>query len=172
MRTLEPPDTHHFRAAIGWLELGNTVEARAELEKISVPQQNHPDVLEVRWLICAEEKNWDAALQAARTLVQRAPKRSSGWVHQAYALRRVKGGGLQAAWEALVPAYEKFPKETIIPYNLSCYACQMSQLAEALIWLQRALKIGKKEKIKQEKIKQMALTDPDLQPLWDEIRNL
>jgi predicted Zn-dependent protease len=165
MQRLEPPDTHYLRAAIGWLELGNTVEARAELEDISVPQQNHPEVLEVRWLICAEEKNWDTALQVARTLVQRAPKRSSGWVHQAYALRRVNGGGLQAAWDALLPAYEKFPKESIIPYNLSCYACQMSQLGEALTWLMRALEIGKKEKIKQ-----MALNDPDLQPLWEEIR--
>jgi len=164
MQTLEPPDNHYLSGAIGWLELGNTAEATTEVDHISPAQQNHPNVLEVRWLICAKEKNWDAALQAARALIQHAPKRSFGWVHQAYALRRVNGGGLQAAWDALLPAYEKFPKEWIIPYNLSCYACQLSQLDEARTWLTRAMEFGRKEKIKQ-----MALNDPDLQPLWEEI---
>jgi tetratricopeptide (TPR) repeat protein len=165
MQALESPDNHYLSAAIGWLELGNTVEAGFELENISPAQQNNADVLEVRWLICAEEKNWDAALRTARALIQHAPKRSSGWVHQAYALRRAAGGGLQAAREALLPASQKFPKEAIIPYNLSCYACQMSRLAEAMTWLEKAIKIGEKEKIKQ-----MALNDPDLQPLWEEVR--
>lgn len=167
MQRLETPDSHYLMAAIGWLELGNAVEARAELEKISAQQQDNPDVLEVRWLICAEEKQWNAALDAARALVKKAPKRSSGWVHRAYALRRADGGGLQSAWDALLPAYEKFPKEPIIPYNLSCYACQMSQFEEALTWLKCALKLGKNGKMKQ-----MALTDPDLQPLWEAICKL
>ncbi|MBI3853826.1 MAG: tetratricopeptide repeat protein [Verrucomicrobia bacterium] len=167
MQSLEPPDIHYLRAAIGWLELGNNVEARTELGKITMAQQNHPDVLEVRWLICAEEKSWGAALEAARLLVRRAPKRSSGWVHQAYALRRAPDGGLHAAWEALLPAHEKFPKEMIIPYNLACYACQLNQFEEALTWLKRALRIGRKERIKE-----MALNDPDLQPLWEAIRKL
>ena len=62
-------------------------------------------------------------------------------------------------------AAEAFPKESIIPFNLACYACQMRQLEEARAWLRRALKIGGKQKIKQ-----LALDDPDLQPLWEEIR--
>ncbi len=162
-----PPDTHYLRAAIGWLELGNTVEACKELENVSLAQQEHPNVLEVRWLICAEKGDWSSALEVARTLVRCAPESSSGWVHQAYALRRTDGGGLSAAWEALLPAYGKFPEEAIIPYNLSCYACQMNRSTEALTWLQKALKIGGKEKIKQ-----MALADPDLQSLRDAIRKL
>ena len=52
-----------------------------------------------------------------------------------------------------------------IPFNLSCYACQMQKLEEARVWLRRALKIGDKAKIKE-----MALDDPDLRPLWEEIR--
>ena len=48
MNKLEPPDTHYFLAAIGWLELGNVVEARAELAQISASQHEHPDVLELR----------------------------------------------------------------------------------------------------------------------------
>ena len=167
MHKLEPPDTHYFFAAIGWLELGNLAEAKTELAQVSGAQQEHPDVLEVRWSIAAEQKSWDEALQAAQTLLRRAPKRSSGWLHQAYALRRVPGGGLQKAWEALLPAFAKFPKELLIPFNLSCYACQMGQLDTARDWLKRAVGAGDKETIRA-----MALKDADLKPLWEEIRQL
>ena len=167
MPKLEPPDTHYFRAAVGWLELGNSKEARTELAQISAAQQEHPDVLELRWSISAQEECWEEALQVAQALVRRAPKRSSGWLHQAYALRRVPNGSIQKAWEALLPAVEKFPKELIIPFNLSCYACQLQQLDLARDWLQRAVAIGGKEKIKQ-----MALNDADLEPLWAEVREL
>ena len=79
------------------MELGNPAEARAELAQIGAGRQFHPDVLEVRWLICAEEQRWDEGLQAARALLQAAPERASGWLHQSYALRRVAGGGVRQA---------------------------------------------------------------------------
>ena len=167
MQKLEPPDTHYFFAAVGWLELGNLAEAQAELAQISPAQQEHPDVLDVRWLVSAQQKHWEEGLQIAQALLRRAPKRPSGWLNQAYALRRVPNGSVQKAWEALLPAFDKFPKEVTIPFNLSCYACQLRQLDAARDWLKRAVAVGGKEKIKQ-----MALKDPDLQPLWAEIQQL
>lgn len=167
MQKLEPPDTHYVLAAVGWLELGNPAEARAELAQVSPAQQDHPDVLELRWSMLAEEKRWEEGLQVAQTLLRCAPERSSGWLHQAYALRRVADGGLQRAWEALLPAFDKFPKDLLISFNLSCYACQMRQLGAARDWLKRAVRIGGKEKIKR-----MALNDADLEPLWAEIREI
>jgi predicted Zn-dependent protease len=167
MNKLEPPDTHYFLAAIGWLELGNVVEARTELAQISAARQEHPDVLELRWSLAAEQKRWEEALEVARALLRRAPKRSSGWLHQAYALRRVPDGGVQKAWEALLPAFDKFPKEATIPFNLSCYACQLGQLEAARDWLARAVAVSGKEKVMA-----MALNDSDMKPLWDEIRQL
>jgi tetratricopeptide (TPR) repeat protein len=162
---LESPDTHYLLHAIGWIELGNLVEAKAELNRLSPAVGNHPDVLEVRWLICAEERQWDEGLEVAQELLKAAPERSSGWLHQAYALRRVAEGGLQKAWDALLPAFEKFPRAEIIAYNLSCYACQMNQLDSARLWLKRAISIGEKERIKHR-----ALEDSDLEPLWGEIK--
>ena len=106
-------------------------------------------------------------MEISRKLMKLAPNRSSGWLHQAYSLRRAGDDGLQAAWEALLPAYGKFPREATIPYNLSCYACQMQRLDEARLWLKRAFKVGGKERIKEQ-----ALCDPDLKPLWEEIRQL
>ena len=72
---------------------------------------------------------------------------------------------MEKAWDALLPAAEKFPKEPVIPYNLACYACQLQKLEDARSWLKRAIEIGGKERMKE-----MALEDPDLQPLWKEIQ--
>jgi tetratricopeptide (TPR) repeat protein len=167
MSKLEPPDIFFLAAAVGWMELGVPAEAEAELAKIAAENHCHPDVLEVRWMVLAQAKCWDTALEIARALLKTAPKRSSGWLHQAYSLRRASNGGLQQALDALLPACEKFPREATIPYNLSCYACQLQHLEEARTWLHRALKLSNKDKMKE-----MALGDPDLQPLWDEIREL
>ena len=76
------------------------------------------------------------------------------------------GGGLDQAWDALLPAAEKFPSAAVIAYNLSCYACQMNQLDVSRHWFKRAVKIGDRETIKK-----MALEDDDLKPLWAEIEN-
>jgi Flp pilus assembly protein TadD len=164
---IEPPDSHHLSAALGWLGLGAAADARAELAQVSGENQNHPATLEVRWMIHAHEMDWSRALEIARTELRLAPKESSGWLHQAYALRRVSHGSLTQAWEALLPAAEKFPKEPVIAYNLACYACQMQQLDLARTWLQRAIAAGQKAAIKQ-----MALADDDLKPLWPEIKAL
>lgn len=164
---LQPPDIHHLSAAIGWLELGNPAEAKADLARVSVQNQNHPDVIEARWLIAAEQEDWQEGLRVARSLLEVAPERPSGWLHQAYALRRIPNGGLPQAREALVSVFERFPNEPTIPYNLSCYDCQLGNLKLARTWLKRAMKVGGAETIKR-----MALNDPDLEPLWEEIRKL
>src|SRR5262249_26290660 len=101
-------------------------------------------------------------------LISVAPDRSSGWVHRAYALRRVKQGGLPLAWAALRPAFEKFPREEVIPYNLACYAAQFGRVDEAWEWLQKTIQAAPDAS----RIKERALADPDLQPLWDRIRGL
>ncbi len=167
MQPLEPPESHYLSAAVGWVGLGNTAEARAELAHLGAAHQRHPDVLEVRWSICAHEQNWTEALQIARELLHAAPERSTGWLHQAYALRRVPKGTLESAKDALLPAFAKFPKEPLIPYNLACYACQLGELTEARDWLKRALERGSAQAIKT-----LALADPDLEPLREFLRQL
>jgi len=167
MRRLEPPDVHHFQAAQGWLGLGARADAQAELDEISPPNQQHPAVLELRWTMHAEARDWDAALAVARNLLAQSPGQADSWLHHAYALRRVAHGGLTQARAALEPAAKKFPDEPIIPYNLSCYACQLQQLDEARAWFQLALQTGKKSELKC-----MALADSDLEALWEEIRQL
>lgn len=165
MKEMEPADRHVFLAALGWLELKNCAEAKVELGKLGLSLEENPDVLELKFMIHSEEADWASALEAARALVKAAPERASGWLHQAYALRRVTGGGLQSAWEALLPVADRFPEEPIVPYNLSCYSCQMDRMDDARQWLRRAMSCGSKADIKK-----LAMGDEDLKPIWGEIK--
>ena len=160
------PDTHFLSAALGWMELGNCTEAKAELTRVSPALATHPTVLEVNWAVFAAERNWVEALRIAELLVTCAEDHATGWLHRAYAMRRAPGGGLQAAWDCLMPAAERFPKEATIPYNLACYACQMNQLDEARRWLRLAIAVGDKTKLKS-----MAISDSDLEALWPEMKS-
>ena len=58
----------------------------------------------------------------------------------------------------------KFPKDAIIRYNLSCYAAQMNLLEESCGWLVQAFELEESTQLKL-----AAIYDPDLQPLWDKI---
>jgi len=165
---LPQPDLFHLRAAIGWLELGNPTEAGEEIARISPVVLEHPGVLEVRWQICAATQSWDAALALAEQLITVAPKEPAGWLHRAYALRRAKNGGVQKAWDALLPAAKLFPKDRLIPFNLACYAAQLARFDEAFDWFQRSSKSADDFEI----MKQMALADRDLEPIWERIRAL
>ena len=165
---LQPPDSHHLLAAEGWLELGNSAEAGEEIVRVDSVHLDHPDVLEIRWAICAAGERWEPGLVIAETLLRVAPERASGWLHRAYALRRIRGGGLQRAWDALRPAYEKFPKAEVVSFNLACYAAQLNRLDEAWEWLHKSMEAAGDVDV----IKKMALADMDLHPLWDRIRAL
>jgi len=64
------------------------------------------------------------------------------------------------AWNKLLPAVERFPKEATIPYNLACYACQLGNLEHARVWLEKAAQIRGRRTIKA-----LAADDADLKPL-------
>ena len=167
MKPLLTPDAHHFNAAVGWLELGNLVEARSELDLISPENLRHPLVLELRWSLNAEEEKWDEALAVAREVIAALPDDVTGWLHCAYAMRRAKSGGLDKALAFLEPVAQQFPDEPVVAFNLACYACQLNQLDDSRRWLKRACEIGGEKEMCL-----MALADEDLKPLWAEMAKL
>jgi len=162
MKRLPHPDNFHLEAARGWLMLGDAAAAREELAKLRPASRAQAEVLEFEWNVHAAASSWAQAHAVAQRLVATAPQRPWGWIHRAYAARRMPGGGLPHAWEALRPAADKFPKDFLVAYNLACYAAQMSRLDEAWEWLQQAAAAAGDVA----KIKAMALTDADLAPLW------
>ena len=165
IKKIEPPDCFHLDAAEGWLGLGNHHEAQEELERISPELRAHPNVLEMRWKVHAAAGQWEQAAGTARELTIQLPEDSSGWIHQAYSLHELKR--TQEAWDVLHPQADQFPKQYLIRYNLACYACQLGDLKMALDLLKKAMKLAGKKVIRA-----MALQDPDLKPLWNQIGNI
>ena len=159
---LQHPDPMHLEAAAGWIQLGDYNSANDELEKIRTEWHTHPDVLDLRWLIYAHNKQWDACLDIASAIVKIASDRVWGWVHKAYALRRATGGGIEKAKTVLLEAAKLFPDDDIIQYNLACYCAQLGQLDAAQEHLDKSYELGDAKQIKL-----MALDDDDLKPLWD-----
>ena len=157
-----------LEAAEGWLALGNPQEARQELLSLGTELKGHPLVLDRWWEVAAAMKDWDEALRVATDQLDQFPKDPTGWVHRSYALRRCTHGGLQEAWDALAPAVARFPKVSIIPYNIACYASQLGKLSEAWDWLNKAIEAGEDVSA----VKVLALRDEDLRPLWDRVRIL
>ena len=159
-------DLRLLEAVEGWIALGSPREALFELEDVSPTMQSHPQVLDARWQVAAAMRDWDAALTSADRMLHQNPEDPTGWIHRSYALRRCRQGGLQQAWDALLPAHTRFPKISTIPYNMACYAAQMGRLGEAWDWFNRALEAA--EDIAS--IKAMALDDEDLRQIWDRVK--
>jgi tetratricopeptide (TPR) repeat protein len=162
VKKIKPPDSHHLKAAEGWLELGNHLEANEELENITASDRAHPDVLELRWQIYIEEEKWEASALIGGVIVELAPERHTGWIYRSFALHRMNQ--TQEAYDLLYPAAEKFPKIWTVPYNLACYAARLNRIDEAEIWLRKAMTIDQKL------TQTTAINDPDLEPLWESMK--
>jgi len=165
MEELGFPDRHHLLAAEGWLGLGDAMEAESELARLSPECVGHPTVLEIEWRIHSHRLDWEKALDAARCCIEAAPHLPAGWIHQSYSLHEL--GRTKEAFQSLHAIVLKFPDESVIPYNLACYSCQMGDLEAARRWFDRAVRIGGKATIKE-----MAEDDPDLEPLLPYIESL
>jgi tetratricopeptide (TPR) repeat protein len=159
---LSQTERRHLEAAEGWLGLGSWTEAQKELDAIVSPAQGHPRVLQLRWAVSAAHKDWLAGLEVAAALIQCAPDDASGWVHRSYCLHELKR--TQEARDNLLRVVDQFKSDTTIRYNLACYECQLGRLDQALTWLQKACTLGGTRRISQ-----MALADPDLEPLRNDI---
>jgi Flp pilus assembly protein TadD len=162
---LEPPDRHHLSAAMGWLGLGNWREARVELEKISPQNRRAPAVLLTEYDVSAAAKDWGHAADVADMMVDIIRDQPAVWLSLAYAVRRKPGGGIEQARAVLSKADQLFPDQAMIAYNLACYECQLGNLERARHRLDQAMSRGDTKEMKA-----LALKDPDLEALWDEIR--
>jgi predicted Zn-dependent protease len=165
MALLAPPDTHYLQAAEGWLELGNLVEAQAELNQITPRFRGHPAVLEVRWRLYARNKQWDLALRIASALVRTVPEHPLGWIHRSFCLHEM--ARTAEARDNLLRVVNRFRVSATVRYNLARYECRLGRIDQARQWLKSALLLGNARKMKR-----AALDDPDLQPLWKELHRV
>ena len=120
--------------------------------------RNHPDVLELRWEVCARSKEWKTCLKIANTLIRLFPERSDGWLNRSVALDRLHR--TREAFDTLVPMAAKFPGVGALPYDLARYACLLGDLPGAKTWLKRSFETGCAKEWKA-----LALNSTDLKPL-------
>lgn len=161
MKPLPIPDAHHFRAAEGWLELGNPLEAFAELDCITPQFRAHPEVLKLRCQIYQHAKKWELCLEVASALVQHLPEDPIGWITRSFALHELKR--THEAYDLLLPAVAKFPHLWTVPYNLACYCAQSRDFPAAESWFKQAMALD------EHTVKRLGIDDPDLTPLWDNL---
>lgn len=161
MKSLPIPDAHHLRAAQGWLELGNPVEAFAELDHIAPLLRAHPEVLKLRCQIYQRAKKWDLCIEVASSLVNHLPGDPLGWILRSFALHELKR--TQEAYDMLLPVGDRFPQNWTVPYNLACYCAQLRDFPAAESWFKQAMTID------EHTVKRIGIDDPDLTPLWDNL---
>jgi tetratricopeptide (TPR) repeat protein len=135
-------------------------DANAEVEEIDPLCRVLPEVLVIRLEIYGRTKNWDLMQIVAKKLAQHDPGKAQWVILLAYATRRAES--IEAAKRILLEAVVAHSQEPIVHFNLACYHCQMGDLQSAKRNLERAFEL-------QPKCREMALDDPDLEPLWDSL---
>ena len=123
MKVLRYPERHHLEFAVGWLELGNPIEAKAEADRITGLNRFHAEVFVVRWQIEARIGNWEAARDMALVFTRMFPERPSGWLCLSYSLYKLNRA-LDAFLE-LLHQDKAFPKVNAFPYFMACYSWEL-----------------------------------------------
>ena len=165
MKKLEHIDRIHLDAAEGWLGLGDYSSASDELDQITQTSQTHSAVLLLRCDVFQAAEKWEQLSALADSLVQAKPRLLNAWIQRSYALHELKR--TQAAFDQLLLGVSRFPKQWLIRYNLACYQCQLGNQIEAKKWLDEAIVIADEADIRE-----LALGDPDLEPLWPHLAKI
>jgi len=133
------------------------------LEEIAPEDKTRNEVLGARVGIYMAAKKWDMAVAVASHLVKVQPENAGWWINLAYSVRRAES--IEKAESILPRAQAIHPNDLRIAFNLACYACVSGRIVEARERLGKAIKLNKE-------IRQFALDDEDLRPLWDWIAGL
>jgi lipopolysaccharide biosynthesis regulator YciM len=158
--TLDPQVQRRLLAASGFSELGLFQEAVEELEGLPAEVRETRSVLTVWLELYQVWQKWAEAAAVATRLVEAEPEESNWPVALAYATRR--SYGLASARDILISASRKFPNCAMIQFNLACYDAQLGHLSEARKRLRQAIRID-------QDFADLARTDPDLEPIRDEV---
>ena len=161
LNDLTPSEMHRLNAAKGCCDLHAFSSAMEELSKISPESQSHPDVLEVRWQVLMNTRQFEAALKVANSLLVLRPEKPVSWTYLTSAL--LKTGQDEQAYSTLKDACERFPNDEVLHYGLALICCSFQYLGEAKFHLAQAIELGGNA------VKLQALEDEGLKPLWDNL---
>ncbi len=149
-----------LQPAMACLRLSMLDEANDEIE--SLPPESKADkvVNGIQALIYMGTGSWQLMREVSGFLTHEWPAESQHWIWLAYATRRCRS--ITEARQILTKAVELHPTEPMIQFNLACYAAQTGDLGIARERLSQAITLDPGARL-------LALDDPDLMPLWNEL---
>jgi hypothetical protein len=148
--------------AFGYIELGLLTHASAELTAVEEEDRSSIPV-RLAWVeLHLAAQDWAVLVAVAQGVAQEDPAQERAWIGWAYGQRRHTS--LADARLVLIKAVAHHgAKSALLHYNLACYECQLGNVDMARVRLRRAFKLGGQQ------YKALALNDPDLTPMRDEI---
>lgn len=156
-------DLRRLTAAEGYIELGMYEDANAELEEIDPSCPAVSRVLTLRLCIFAGLDEWELLEAMANKLAERNPDDIQWAIWRAYAAAR--GESIEGAKKILIRALRMHPNDPRLHYILSCYESRLHHFNTARRHLARAIQLDARLKL-------VALTDEELEPLWSVIEQL
>ena len=154
------PDQKILNAAIGWLELGNPVEAHNELEQLPYDQRTNPEVLKLRCRVYRRAERWDCLSMLADSCYRVLPNEPQFLVDWAWA--EFKGGSKEKAAVVLMTESGKFPDSESVAYHTAIILAALDRRPEARDWLAKAIARSSDP----DRLKLEALDLPDFEKLW------
>jgi tetratricopeptide (TPR) repeat protein len=161
-------DVPHFiqrrlESAQGYLDLGMPAEAWAELDFLDAPARHHAAVRLARIDIRMRQARWEDACALAEALIADEPSQLGAYISRSFCLHC-----LHRTEEARDKLKQAPPEIENIPtyyYNLGCYECQLGRVEHARAYLKRAFRLLPA-------FRQLAVDDPDLRPLRQELDSI
>jgi Flp pilus assembly protein TadD len=147
-----------LRAAAGYAELGMNRESISELNAIERPEQDRPEVLQLRLHHLMREKQWGRALTVSRKLCRIAPQCTAGFLHAGFCLHEL-GKTLQAK-KLLLKGPVALLREPIYYYNMGCYDALLGNAKSAQVHLLTSFKMDPS-------FRDIAKKDPDLESVQE-----
>jgi predicted Zn-dependent protease len=149
-----------LKAAIGYMNLDMTEDALQELETLPEPESQRPEVQALRTAILMRRREWDKALRLASSLCRSYPDHPSPFLDAAFCLHELKRTA--EAKEVLLSGPRALRATGIFHYNMACYEAQLGNLSAARDYLGQAVRMD-------DRYREMALHDPDLEPLRKQV---
>lgn len=153
----------HLRLADAYLNVGLYTAADVALAQISPQFRDLTQVLVARMKLHQGRGDWRSMEEVAREILSRYPDDPIWYVYLSIALRG--GHSLEEGRDVLANAYQRYPTNAAIAFNLACYEAQLGRMAPARFYLRRAFEANPK-------LRRTAEADPDLLPIHAELNSL
>ena len=156
---VSPSTQHLLDGALGWLELGNNVEARNELEKLPRDQRATPKCSSSAAVSTGRRRSGTISTlaESCYSAHPQEPQFLIDWAWAEYKLDRREHAAVMLLRES-----KRFPDSEPLAYDLAVVLASLDRMAEARDWLAKAFERASEP----EKLKLRGLEQPELEKVW------